>query len=481
MKAAVLINDDFLGSWLNHLNTIFKNDEVDVIVVDSTKKSFLQKALFFFNNLIFGKPKLLIESEVKCNTVFLSKTNLNKILKSYDIIYNTTSLIFGKRDRVYDFSICGISNLKHAIIFGTVNKQDKVVVSLTDKSTVIENSLRLHPYSLSINTDLILSTFLSLVLLESKKKNRAKENNHKSYQVYAPKSTEYAKYVSRVFAKFLDKILYNEQWTIGYDRYLEKNRINEKSMRKLIPPKDRFWADPFAVSEKGNVYLFIEELIYKQKKAHLSVIELFPNGTHSSPRTILEKPYHLSYPFIFQHEGKYYMIPESSAHGDVQLYEALNFPFEWRLKKVLLDNIKASDTTLLKHNGKWWLFTSVKKLQYGTYDNNLMVFFTNDILNGEWQEHKKNPVKLGILDSRQGGGFIKNKEGIYRVSQNCSKRYGYGFNLSRITELSENEFNEEKIYNYTPNSSEKLKGVHTYNVLNKDFVVFDMLVKTRKF
>src|SRR5690606_25917847 len=110
---------------------------------------------------------------------------------------------------------------------------------------------------------------------------------------------------------------------------------------KLIPPKDRFWADPVVIFENEKLYVFIEELVYKNKIAHLSVFELNTDGSITEPHIILKKPYHLSYPFIFKHEDKYYMIPETAQNNDIQLYESVSFPLEWKFKQTLMKDVKA--------------------------------------------------------------------------------------------------------------------------------------------
>ncbi|UII81565.1 glycoside hydrolase family 32 protein [Flagellimonas sp. CMM7] len=484
MKAAVLISDDYLGSWLNHLNTVFENQEIEIIIIDSPKKSLVKKLALKIDEKFFGKPKSLTKQPIDCNCIFIKWDCADDLLEGYDTIYNTTSLIL-KNDQfknIYQFKVSGITNIRDAITYCTVDTHENITLSIDNRRMIFQTSLRPHSFSLSLNTDLILGAFLSLLFISNKKKSHFIKNEDNNQTKKAPTFLEYTKYAKRVIAKTFEKMLFNEQWIIGYNEHSYNNeRINENNFKKLIPPKDRFWADPFVVYKNKKYFLFVEELVYKNKKAHLSVIQLNSDGTYSNPIKILEKPYHLSYPFIFDFQGKYYMIPETSANNDIQLYEAVNFPYEWEFKKVLIDNVKASDTTLLAYNNKWWLFTSIKHYDYGTYDNNLAVYYCNDFLNGDWVEHKINPIKQGISNSRQGGGFIKENGQLYRVSQNCSKRYGYGFNLNKVEILTENIFEEEKVYTYTASDLGKIRGIHTYNKLNNGFAVFDVLIKTRKF
>ena len=61
---------------------------------------------------------------------------------------------------------------------------------------------------------------------------------------------------------------------------------------------------------------------------------------------MLERDHHLSYPFVFEHEGVVYMLPERGEAGRVELHRAVAFPDEWRLDRVLLDGLTAVDATL---------------------------------------------------------------------------------------------------------------------------------------
>ena len=74
---------------------------------------------------------------------------------------------------------------------------------------------------------------------------------------------------------------------------------------------------------------------------------------------MLARPYHLSYPFVFAHDGELLMIPETSAARRVELYRAFDVPGSWERQAVLLDSIDAADATVLSHDGRLWLFAAV--------------------------------------------------------------------------------------------------------------------------
>ena len=82
-----------------------------------------------------------------------------------------------------------------------------------------------------------------------------------------------------------------------------------KSFVDLDSPKSVFWADPFVIARNDLFYLFVEELLFKTNKGHLSAVVLNKKGEILDSKIILEKPYHLSYPYMLAIDGVDYMIP----------------------------------------------------------------------------------------------------------------------------------------------------------------------------
>ncbi|MGI9293790.1 MAG: glucosamine inositolphosphorylceramide transferase family protein, partial [Pseudomonadales bacterium] len=115
------------------------------------------------------------------------------------------------------------------------------------------------------------------------------------------------------------------QWILMFD--IKNEHFSHPSThQKILPPKDRFYADPHIILKDGKYYIFIEELIYEENKGFISVITMDEAGNYTAPETVLERPYHLSYPNVFQHEGQFYMVPETEANGTIELYKCLEFP-----------------------------------------------------------------------------------------------------------------------------------------------------------
>ena len=115
----------------------------------------------------------------------------------------------------------------------------------------------------------------------------------------------------RYIIEKLKKLVYRDQWIILYNFNIKNEFVNTSlyNYKKILPPNDRFWADPFVVQYENKYYVFIEEYIYKKRKGTIAFFEINKNGSYTKPNVILEKEYHLSYPFIFEENDKIYMIP----------------------------------------------------------------------------------------------------------------------------------------------------------------------------
>ncbi len=288
------------------------------------------------------------------------------------------------------------------------------------------------------------------------------------------------KLLSRAFIKSINKLLFLEQWVLFFSFNPQKfPQLNFQEVKALIPPKDRIWADPFVISKNGFHYVFIEELFRKTNRGHISCLVLNQAGNVEESRIIIERPYHLSYPYVFQHNDRWYMIPESGENKTVDLFECTEFPFQWKFKKSLLTDIEAFDSTLHFHEEKVWLFCTIKKSQGASTDDDLYLYYSHDLLNGDWKQHPKNPVVSNPSSARPAGRIFFHQNSWYRPSQICVPRYGYGLALNKIVELSDSRYEEEVVSRALPQWRRNLLSVHTLN-FSESMMVIDGQLKRLK-
>jgi hypothetical protein len=230
-------------------------------------------------------------------------------------------------------------------------------------------------------------------------------------------------------------------------------------MRALPNPAGRYLADPFPIEIDGRHFLFVEDYSHATRRAVISVSEAGPDGTWSPPRRVLEREHHLSYPFVFEHEGSIYMLPETGETSRVELYRAVAFPDEWRLDRVLLDGLTAVDATLHVEDGTLWLFTNIVE---GHGDRGELFLFSSRSLDGEWLPHPQNPIVTDPGTARPAGRLFMREGVVIRPGQDCSRGYGEAVVLNRVDKLSPSEYHETPVDRIEPDWMPGLEGTHTY-------------------
>ncbi len=281
----------------------------------------------------------------------------------------------------------------------------------------------------------------------------------------------------RIFRKMV-KVFFFEQWVLLISSAKEKDEPDWRNFTPILPPKDRFWADPFIWKKDGTFYIFYEELLFSEYRGRIACMALNDKMQVESNMPVLEKPYHLSYPFLFKHNSQLYMLPETKENKRIELYRCRRFPDQWELDRVLIPDISAVDSTIVSANGKWWLFANVEEKDGSSWDS-LHLFYANDLLSEEWTPHPKNPVVRNIKNARPAGRIFLREGDLIRPAQDCSVRYGYATNFNRITTLTETDYQEVLEKTFKPQRLSTYYATHTWNQ-SGDLRVIDALQWRRK-
>jgi len=225
-------------------------------------------------------------------------------------------------------------------------------------------------------------------------------------------------------------------------------------------PARHFWADPCLAEHEGVRYVFFEDYSADTGSGVIGVARVDEQGHMVEPRQVLGRPYHLSYPHVFGHAGEWYMIPESSAAGVIELYRAVRFPDEWVRVQTLLE-IAGLDTTVFEHGGRWWMFTTP---YIGQHHASVTLLFMADAPEGPWIQHPCSPISSDVRVARSAGPVIREGARLLRVSQNCGGSYGRNVVFSEIVELTPNGYRERPVTEaFSPRSADI--GMHTYGRL----------------
>lgn len=242
----------------------------------------------------------------------------------------------------------------------------------------------------------------------------------------------------RIARRLYGLCFHGERWRVGWRRtqgpdLIDLRRHPPGGWTDLADDGRRFYADPVAIARDGAVTLFVEEFDYSRAKGVISAVRFGPRGPVGRPEPVLERDTHLSYPFVFEAGGEVWMIPESSRSATIDLYRATQFPGGWVHEAVLVEGVVASDATLLRHDGRWWLFATVRA-GGGSFSDSLHLWHAADF-RGPWTAHPCNPVLIDVASARPAGPIVLRDGALIRPVQDCRGGYGAALGLARILRL----------------------------------------------
>ena len=239
------------------------------------------------------------------------------------------------------------------------------------------------------------------------------------------------------------------------------------------PPANCFHADPFLWQMGEETWCFFETFDYRTGLGFISAAQI-ESGRLENIRAVLEPGYHLSFPFLFEHDGQLFMMPESCASHRIELWRCTAFPDRWELHKTVLEGTNAADSTLAEIDGQWWLFTNIADDPFGDMSSELHLFRADSPMLENLEPHPLNPV---VFDSRcaRNAGRIWEKNGVfYRPAQdNSHGTYGYGLHLMRIEELTMERYRERSVRHITPTFKRGIIGCHHIDILDNR-IIFDV-------
>jgi len=229
---------------------------------------------------------------------------------------------------------------------------------------------------------------------------------------------------------------------------------------EVFAPRGRFWADPFLwTGPDGRVICYVEDYRYATGRGHISALEITGHRAVDLGAVIVE-PYHMSFPYLFQHDGALYMCPECSGSGQIRVYRCTGFPLKWELAAVLMENVSAADTMLFPRHGKWWMLTSMDPAGVKDHCSELYLFSGPSPLGADWTPCAANPVRIDPAGGRNAGLIIEG-ERIYRLAQRQGfDRYGEGLIVNEVLVVSDEGYREREVRRIDPDFGRRLIGSH---------------------
>jgi hypothetical protein len=266
---------------------------------------------------------------------------------------------------------------------------------------------------------------------------------------------------ARRILRAADAVFRHDDWHIGLiDAPIPQvvDAAGRASVRWLTTPDGRFAADPFGLERDGVLHVFFEEYDQATARGIISHVEIAADGTASEPEAVLDPGVHASYPFVVEDGGSTFLLPETAAAGRLTLYEAVEFPRRWRPAAILLDGVPAVDATVVRHDGRWWLFAT--RLDRGA-NHNLFIWHAPELV-GPWTAHQANPVKTDARSARPGGTPYVRDGRLFRPAQDDSFAYGGRIVVNEVDVLNPRSFHERPIQVVAPQpGSPYPDGLHT--------------------
>ena len=241
-----------------------------------------------------------------------------------------------------------------------------------------------------------------------------------------------------------------DEWSIGiYEgqsplKLAPSPNVNNPVLtaKDVTDTEAEFLADPFMIMKDSTWYLFFELFNTRTKQGDIACATSVNGFDWIYKKIVLDEPFHLSYPYVFEYEGEYYLIPESCNSYSIRLYKAIDFPTQWSFCGILLSG-RFFDSSIFYHNGLWWLFTTDR--------NDVLRLFYADKLIGSFTEHPKSPLIIGNEHiARPGGRVITFESRILRFAQDDYLTYGNRLRAFEVTTLTTVNYEEKEVTDMFP-------------------------------
>jgi len=229
-----------------------------------------------------------------------------------------------------------------------------------------------------------------------------------------------------------------------------------RSVRELHPLKNIRWlpprpplyllADPFPYHHDGRDWLLVEDYGHpKSVRGRISRVEVDDLASATTPRAVIVRDRHISYPCTFTDGVATYCAPEMSQEEGCVIYR-LGEDGRWVPRHHILRGVRVVDPTIFSFGDRWWLFCAEPPPRH---TRTLHAYFA-DALEGPWRAHPLNPLKRDVSSSRPAGRPFTIGDRLYRPAQDCHDTYGGAVHVMEVTSLSPSSFRETVALRLSP-------------------------------
>ena len=283
-------------------------------------------------------------------------------------------------------------------------------------------------------------------------------------------------------SRILRRLIKFGTWGVAireYDKqFLYEGNKNTHPFVKINNTKEYWFADPILLEQKNNTWLFVEAFNNKKKRGEIGVFDII-DGIAQNFRIIIDEEFHMSFPLIFEIDGRKYMIPETGDNNKITLYSDVSFPDKWKLEKDLLVGDRYRDTTVYTIGDDIYLYTYIRT-------DNSRFFHTYKCL---LYKLDRISLKLELIEDysddsafgRSAGPAFYHGDKMIHVTQKCDKCYGEGIIFWKNA-ASQISWKKSKPYKMILGKDLYIEGIgsplitHTYSKTSK-YEVIDYKIK----
>lgn len=264
-----------------------------------------------------------------------------------------------------------------------------------------------------------------------------------------------------LLSKVLERILYRTGWLVLVRRRGPGQEWPRDlaGFRPVDAPSGRFYADPFVVDTDVGPRLYVEDCPDAAHHGRISTLSMAADGRWTFERVVLDDLEHRAYPHALSTDLGLLLTADSGRSGGVDFFLDHGSGGLERIGSCLQD-VPASDPSLLWHAGRYWLFVTVTRHGMSPWDE--LHLYSAKTLAGPWDSHSRNPVVADVRRARPAGRIFRRGEVWIRPGQDCSMVYGGRIVLSAITTLTPADYQEHEVGSIEPEGIPGVTRTHTY-------------------
>lgn len=233
-----------------------------------------------------------------------------------------------------------------------------------------------------------------------------------------------------------------------------------------------FVADPFVVYADGLYNMFFEikaisGAVYIAHAYSSDGVNYIYNKTIIEPEIAQH-----TYPYVFRYDDNWIMVPSPGANvnGQFRVYEATDFPTEWRLRTIPIKTGVRQDPTPILADETWFL------IYQDTEDWDVVLKYADSLTDERWTEHPESPLfrnnkeelqrcEVGAAEMVPSGRPLYHDHHIDIFYRSHMNQKVYHYRITDITEQSFVQHRQSKIPVFENRSPEmwNARFMHTVN------------------